>query len=584
MNQNSDDHTDIEMIKMNVSPLSQSVVNDQDDDNGTEIWNWCISNQFPISEIISKNGNKVIIRTGAPHQGYTIHSHMWNGKLDGDATIITPTNVVIAKLRYSQGEMTGFCKLYYQSGNLFFDGYLKNGYRHGRGTEYDEQGNEIYDGLYDTGNKLNCSPFLEMGRDYWKEMDENNRFRRVFQVDYQGKYDGMCYFFENGKISRVSHWDNGIEVIAWKQFKGDATMIEYLDGVRVYEGGYLDSLEQNYPRNGAGTEYDADGETIIFKGMYKDNVRHGKGTCYKNGLPMSPKETEWIMGNLLKRVLITHILQIVLLFVVYIICLMINFYFGIIVALIVLWYLCKRWKFSNGPEKSIAPFIEDEINVKVVVDNNANKNNDDNNNNNSKSCTLTMKRIGIFLLKNSYVLTMVSITIIMIISIISYIIKGPHGISILDGRYYVPSNSGKHFLYFEISNYPKLWYIDIENFCFTNVKTFKIKHMKGLKSLSIGESSFTQIPTWYGNDESKSFHILNCESLESIEIGKYSFTDFGGDFELKNLPRLQSIQIGTIGSRSCNFLGSSFVIRGIDMILNIWIMHRSSKARIHYIR
>ena len=178
---------------------------------------------------------------------------MWDGKLNGDTTIITPTNVVIAKLRYSQGEMTGFCKLYYQSGNLFFDGYLKNGYRHGRGTEYDEQGNEIYDGLYDTGNKLNCSPFLEMGRDYWKEMDENNRFRRVFQVDYQGKYDGMCYFFENGKISRVSHWDNGIEVIAWKQFKGDATMIEFLDGVRVYEGGYLDSLEQNYPRNGAGT-------------------------------------------------------------------------------------------------------------------------------------------------------------------------------------------------------------------------------------------------------------------------------------------------------------------------------------------
>lgn len=39
MNQNCDDHTDIEMIKMNVSPLSQSVVNDQDDDNGTEIWN-----------------------------------------------------------------------------------------------------------------------------------------------------------------------------------------------------------------------------------------------------------------------------------------------------------------------------------------------------------------------------------------------------------------------------------------------------------------------------------------------------------------------------------------------------------------
>ena len=71
-----------------------------------------------------------------------------------------------------------------------------------------------------------------------------------------------------------------------------------------------------------------------------------------------------------------------------------------------------------------------------------------------------------------------------------------------------------------------------------------------------------------GNDASKSFHVLNCESLESIEIGEYSFSDFGGDFELKNLPQLQLIQIGTIGSESDNFYSSSFVIRGIELILN----------------
>ena len=71
------------------------------------------------------------------------------------------------------------------------------------------------------------------------------------------------------------------------------------------------------------------------------------------------------------------------------------------------------------------------------------------------------------------------------------------------------------------------------------------------------------------DNESKSFHILNCESLKSIRIGEYSFSDYAGDFELKNLPRLQSIQIGTIRSESCNFLSSSFVIQGIDMILII---------------
>ena len=77
---------------------------------------------------------------------------------------------------------------------------------------------------------------------------------------------------------------------------------------------------------------------------------------------------------------------------------------------------------------------------------------------------------------------------------------------------------------------------------------------------------------------------MNCESLESIQIGRYSFSDFAGDFELKNLPQLQSIQIGTIGSDIGTFHKSLFVIRGIDMILNIRIMHRSSKSTIHYIR
>ena len=105
--------------------------------------------------------------------------------------------------------------------------------------------------------------------------------------------------------------------------------------------------------------------------------------------------------------------------------------------------------------------------------------------------------------------------------------------------------------------------IQIGDSCFENVTMFKIDGLNGLKSLTIGSNSFTQKKNNYGNNQSKSFHILNCESLESIEIGEYSFLDFGGEFELKNLPALQSIQIGEIESDSYNFSWSSFVIRGI---------------------
>ena len=97
------------------------------------------------------------------------------------------------------------------------------------------------------------------------------------------------------------------------------------------------------------------------------------------------------------------------------------------------------------------------------------------------------------------------------------------------------------------------------------MQTFRIDGLNRLKSIKIENNSFTQEKKNKGGRTvaSKSFHILNCESLESIQIGEYSFSDFGGEFELDNLPQLQSIQIGTIRNTSCNFCGSSFVIRGI---------------------
>ena len=142
----------------------------------------------------------------------------------------------------------------------------------------------------------------------------------------------------------------------------------------------------------------------------------------------------------------------------------------------------------------------------------------------------------------------------------------------------------KDYTIFDFSRFSIVESIEIGDDCFGSVKTFQIEGLNRLKTIKIGNNSFTQRKNDEGNDKSKSFHILNCESLESIEIGEYSFSDFGGEFELKNLTQLQSIQIGTLRSSSCNFYyGNSFVIRGIDMILNIEMI-RSSKSTIHYYR
>ena len=125
-----------------------------------------------------------------------------------------------------------------------------------------------------------------------------------------------------------------------------------------------------------------------------------------------------------------------------------------------------------------------------------------------------------------------------------------------------------------IYNLDSLESIEIGDDCFGSVETFQIDGLNRLKTIKIGKNSFTQVKKskwdWNkANNQSRSFHILNCESLESIQIGEYSFSDFAGDFELKNLPQLRSIQIGTVKSDSRNFHDSSFVIRGIELILNI---------------
>ena len=113
------------------------------------------------------------------------------------------------------------------------------------------------------------------------------------------------------------------------------------------------------------------------------------------------------------------------------------------------------------------------------------------------------------------------------------------------------------------------------------MKLFNIDGLNELKSLKIGSRSFSTIKSakdWdfskVKNDCSRSFSILNCAKLESIEIGLFSFSDYGGEFELFNLPKLSTIKIGWIGIDSRNFFSCSFVVKGIiDMIL---LMNRSS--------
>ena len=144
--------------------------------NNLDVW-WenNVSEQFPIRFSKGSNGS-IDVEVGKPHKGCIMRTTIINSKMNGESSIFSERNVLMATLTFVDGVASGPCKLY-DDGYLFFVGCFVNGYREGRGKEYDRNGKMIFDGFYKKGKKLNIKPSKEMGKEeYWEEYDENDKF------------------------------------------------------------------------------------------------------------------------------------------------------------------------------------------------------------------------------------------------------------------------------------------------------------------------------------------------------------------------------------------------------------------------
>ena len=465
-----------------VEPLNVSLDLEKESGFEVDIWSWSITNQFPISTIEKTDSENVILNIGSPHQGYTIQTKMKDGKLNGKAIIKTMNNTIIAEFEYRSNEIKGQCKLYYDSGELYFEGNLEDGYRQGFGKEYDKNGNVIFEGRYEKGSRGNHYERMDGMKGYWKELDGNGNVISICQKNENGMNEGLCYYFESGLLDRVSIWENNEEISILYRFE-NGKMIEYKDGVKCFEGCYCGSIEKGFSRQ-YGVEYDEEGKNVIYDGDFLNGKRCGLGTSYYDNNEIE-YDGKWVNGYSQSR----YILFFAVIPVITELC---------IVVLTFILPISRFWQWL--------------IIIAIII------------------CGL------IFL---------------------DYIWKSLKQVSIVTKDFDPKVLSKKYYYENEYQC------IIFEDESYSEVKTFKIDGLNGIKNINIGNSSFTQKKNGYEIGKLKSFHILNCESLESIQIGEYSFSDFGGKFELKNLPQLQSIQIGTIGIESNNFYNSSFMIRGI---------------------
>ena len=242
--------------------------------------------------------------------------------------------------------MNGTCKFYDEPHKIWYEGGYENGLREGKCREYNVNGQLIYDGFYINGHKL--IP-MKKRKHYWKEIDANNQVIRICQIDKEGRYDGVSYLYNDGKIHRISEWKNGKETKVLKLFSGDR-MTEMLEGKKRYSGGYIDTFESNYQREGEGEEYDIDGKTLIYRGSIKNGKRNGQGCSYKDMQVVY--NGKWIDGYKERNYYLYMALAFAFMAVISTLCFMWNTFVGLFVSGFCLLYfiylmkICYEWKMN----------------------------------------------------------------------------------------------------------------------------------------------------------------------------------------------------------------------------------------------
>jgi antitoxin component YwqK of YwqJK toxin-antitoxin module len=163
-------------------------------------------------------------------------------------------------------------ELFYENGNLRYQGELFNDIPHGQGTFYDESGSIWYQGECKEGKRHGQGIF------YY----ENGNI--IYQGEWaDNDFHGFgTFYFENGNIAYQGQWSND---------KPHGQGISYYDNGNIdYEGEY-----SNGKPHGQGTSYYENGN-IEYQGEWVEGGSHGQGTEYHESGNIK-YQGEWADGN-----------------------------------------------------------------------------------------------------------------------------------------------------------------------------------------------------------------------------------------------------------------------------------------------
>lgn len=193
---------------------------------------------------------------------------------------------------------------YNGDGSVCYKGEWKNNLYHGEGTLYLEDGC-ILKGTFRNGKaEGNCRLTDGLGRIIYSGSFANDMYNgtgRLFAED-GGYVEGR--FVDGEPTGIFNEYDRDKQLIycgEWTDMHRSGKGIEYKNGVKVYDGSFVNSVYEGSGklyrdgqliysggftggiRNGLGTEYN--GDEVVYFGIWENNSYNGSGILYEGGIP-----------------------------------------------------------------------------------------------------------------------------------------------------------------------------------------------------------------------------------------------------------------------------------------------------------
>ena len=181
------------------------------------------------------------------HAGEYLEARADNGKLKGEATIKNAKNQVLFELHIANGKITGEYKQW-ENGRIRREGLLEDCKRQGYGSEYDLSGFLIYEGNYDD-DKPTDSDFVFTADN---KVTYKCNYKETRGTIIRKRVDYPCYELEvdlKNRPIRFRYVDGDKSVLV-RLYLGDNMMLDYANGVVVYEGDFIHDPLKEFRRLG----------------------------------------------------------------------------------------------------------------------------------------------------------------------------------------------------------------------------------------------------------------------------------------------------------------------------------------------